>query len=1250
MKNIIRLFFVLTCIVSQPLFAAKYTWTGATSTNWTVNTNWSPNGIPSTTDTVKIVSTTNSPVLQASSYEVDFDASWFDLCGDPGNEATQTISVVAQSPPAATLTIAQSINSNCTVDLTATYSSPGSETYLWSNGITTIQNLNLPIDGGFYQVTVTDGSCSYIANIFLEENPNIALDATYITNCDGDPVTLTPQTNCSSCTFLWSNSTSSPNLTAASGKFTVTITNATNGCTATATTEVIDISSINATLALSNDGILCTGNPNLEPTITANVPIFGSPFSYLWFLPNSTSSPTTNSVLATHAGNYTVQIANSYGCTISLTTNPIDITPQVSFSPSVLSVPSSTTSTTLTGLVSNTISPTYLWSSGTSSTSTNTVALNSSSNIFTLTVTNSYLGYNCAQSANVQVDIAGNLRCVPLGPELDQRDFDDPNLGVNIPSGAYDLKSNIFIDGTVHLGPGIEIQIDPGISITVRGGATFNIEEGCNIYSCGDDMWDGIIVEPGVTLRIRGTSTNQALIEDAKIAVNASGSANISAIDNTIFNSNYISVYLSNGDFSDANFAGAKFTCTKFLDKPYNNSVNDRYTSSHIKAINAGTINLGIGLSDGNEFYDAMYILDFDRTNLNVDDCYFKQSSVPNVFKNMAAIRFFGEVSDQSKSYYLNVGFNSSTKTKNKFDECKRGIYTKFRTNVTIERNEFYRGLEGILIAYNDRSNVPNRSGTVSLTDNDFDYVSGTSISMFQNPKVYSYIHNNRINIFNGFIFDPILESRKGILISGANLNPIGSNNGVTYVVSNNQIRNCRFGIQLMDQEYGTVVENDVIFDIPDVYLDYALNVSRSGISLQNTRSVAVTNNYIRRIQTTLNGSMIDPTKTLLCGINVDFSGSNFKQNNTANIPTHYKISNTCDLSTFECNELDNGLEGFKLEGGTISSQGLIDQPNGNKWINWPLASTGYTRINGNGQPGLRDWFFDQNNPALEDPTDGGTMGLPGGIVQAGIPFPSCTVNPCPYCDVERLYIILSNADSLNYSDEQKFALEKFVYRNLKDSLQLMNSGSTFDAALQNFFTSVSLQNVGLLNSIDELLNNNQYATAYLNSLSIESDRLVEQNLATVNRICAQYEMDFDNLDESSYQELLAIAYQYPRFGGEAVFRARAILGIDVDDTELALRQSNSEHTNADEEKNKKLTLIPNPTKGLFTANYLLEENESATLQLTDQFSRLMFTKVISYPNSLCNFDLSTNKSGVYYLNLTTSKGEIVNEKIVLIK
>ncbi len=55
------------------LFATKYTWTGNTSTAWSTSTNWSPNGVPSTTDSVKIVTRTNAPVLAANTSVKELD-------------------------------------------------------------------------------------------------------------------------------------------------------------------------------------------------------------------------------------------------------------------------------------------------------------------------------------------------------------------------------------------------------------------------------------------------------------------------------------------------------------------------------------------------------------------------------------------------------------------------------------------------------------------------------------------------------------------------------------------------------------------------------------------------------------------------------------------------------------------------------------------------------------------------------------------------------------------------------------------------------------------------------------------------------------------------------------------------------------------------------------------------------------------------------------------------------------------------
>ena len=55
--------FILTILtsflISTSLLAGNYTWNGGTSTAWGTSTNWTPNGTPSTNDTVTTVSYTH---------------------------------------------------------------------------------------------------------------------------------------------------------------------------------------------------------------------------------------------------------------------------------------------------------------------------------------------------------------------------------------------------------------------------------------------------------------------------------------------------------------------------------------------------------------------------------------------------------------------------------------------------------------------------------------------------------------------------------------------------------------------------------------------------------------------------------------------------------------------------------------------------------------------------------------------------------------------------------------------------------------------------------------------------------------------------------------------------------------------------------------------------------------------------------------------------------------------------------------
>ncbi|MBK7966508.1 MAG: hypothetical protein IPK10_15340 [Bacteroidetes bacterium] len=105
---------------------------------------------------------------------------------------------------------------------------------------------------------------------------------------------------------------------------------------------------------------------------------------------------------------------------------------------------------------------------------------------------------------------------------------------------------------------------------------------------------------------------------------------------------------------------------------------------------------------------------------------------------------------------------------------------------------------------------------------------------------------------------------------------------------------------------------------------------------------------------------------TLICGINEESSSNSYTENNLFNLPTHVRIIGPCPFSIFDCNNLTNGIEGFKIDGLNnnttfISHQGTINTPNGNKWFSWSNPNMPVTRINGQNQA-PSNWFFDVNN------------------------------------------------------------------------------------------------------------------------------------------------------------------------------------------------------------------------------------------------------------------------------------------------
>jgi gliding motility-associated-like protein len=207
-----------------------------------------------------------------------------------------------------------------TVTITAT-GGTGTYTYAWSPNVSSTNTANA-LSAGTYSIVVTDqNGCTKPVSVTVNEPAAFSIAATPTdASCFGltdGSIATTPAGGTPAYSYAASDGVSSYNSASgsftqlAAGNYTITATD-NNSCTATTATTVGEPAELSAT-ALSTDA-LCYKSTNGTITIT---PVGGSPaFSY------QLNSGTTNSsglFTGLGAGNYTVTVTDSKGCTDAAT-------------------------------------------------------------------------------------------------------------------------------------------------------------------------------------------------------------------------------------------------------------------------------------------------------------------------------------------------------------------------------------------------------------------------------------------------------------------------------------------------------------------------------------------------------------------------------------------------------------------------------------------------------------------------------------------------------------------------------------------------------------------------------------------------------------------------------------------------------------------------------------------------------------------------------------------------------------------
>tara|TARA_B100001109_G_scaffold255883_1_gene262145 strand:- start:4127 stop:8047 length:3921 start_codon:yes stop_codon:yes gene_type:complete len=168
----------------------------------------------------------------------------------------------------------------------------------------------------------------------------------------------------------------------------------------------------------------------------------------------------------------------------------------------------------------------------------------------------------------------------------------------------------------------------------------------------------------------------------------------------------------------------------------------------------------------------------------------------------------------------------------------------------------------------------------------------------------------------------------------------------------------------------------------------------------------------------------------------------------------------------------------------------------------------------------------------------------------------------------------------------------------------------------------------------------------------------MDQKLLQVNALIADYERD-STLSKGAMRQLRSIAELCPYYDGIAVYYARSLwkelggymLTNDCEKVGGNSGNSNSRafiRTKVFEADQKAFSIFPNPTKGNVQINYLIESEQSVSIQFYDVIGKLATERKLS-ENSIHNLNLTELQQGIYFYRLLQG-GDVKEHGKLIIK
>jgi Right handed beta helix region/Secretion system C-terminal sorting domain len=638
-------------------------------------------------------------------------------------------------------------------------------------------------------------------------------------------------------------------------------------------------------------------------------------------------------------------------------------------------------------------------------------------------------------------------------------------------------------------------------------------------------------------------------------------------------------------------------------------NVNQSTCKIDIQNINSGII----GIRSNMSFIEEMHFTNVNATGGN------------GSYTNLAG---FGGVAisaigNNAVAKSLKVGNTGSTSTVDvSFLNCFAGIRATTNMNLDVKNctfNVLPPGGYHQLAVYADLCN--NRNLTIeNNTINHYDR------GVFINSAVKSFVNIN-YNAITDLGYIPLSATTNPASPGFGNTAIIVSGKGKQEMrlhIDNNIITGCRNGIYLNSLTNSTLTLPQLLHSISNNVITLntaAANVNagrmHNGIWVDNCEYSKIVNNTIQwcaaGCTTQYNG-----TNSHMRGINLKQLCSVYVINNTiTNVGQSMRMVSSCNFTQLRCNTMNNNAEGIYLDVASLTDQGAVNDAWDNQWMNMPGPML---RVLGTITNAFTWWHNTGVNYLLN--LTNTSVGPSGSMILT----PTTSNNPCVVPgnnDGEKYEKIVDDEIIYeSYEEESRYMDKDFAYRMFFTDEPLRTSLTKYE----NYYAAENSGNLEKFRETDELLARGSYTSARDKVNAIIDDNNIEYNLKYTTYVAAQHEIDEnDTYTQSEIDELTGIGFTDAWRGGEGVFFARGMLGIEVDDQENHLRIGGTE----DDVSNS--LIYPNPVK-----DFIYIPIEFLEISITD----LMGRNVSNFINKYGRINLNFLTSGSYLLIGETIEGK----------